>query len=76
MSHYSLDLTDKLPLRLGCHAALWDGKVYPYRDRSECVAIVELKADETPTPELIVRRVGMAAWRVVNDWKPDNVANR
>jgi hypothetical protein len=67
---YSLDLTDKLPLRLGCRAALWDGKVYLYRGRSDCIGIVELKADEQPTPELIVRRIGMAAWQLVSDWQP------
>jgi hypothetical protein len=70
MSFYSLDLTDKLPLRLGCRAALWDGRVYLYRGRSECVAIVAVKANEEPTPKLIVRRIGMAAWKVVSDWQP------
>jgi hypothetical protein len=70
MSHYSLDLTDNLPLRMGCRAALWDGKVYLYQGRSECVAIVNLKLGEEPTPELIVRRIGVAAWKVVSDWEP------
>jgi hypothetical protein len=61
-----------LSLRLGCRAAVWDGKVYLYQGRSECVAIVDLQLDEEPTPELIVRRFGMATWKVVSDWEPGN----
>jgi hypothetical protein len=71
MSHYSLDITASLHLRLGCRAALWDGRVYLYRNRSECLAIVDLKANEEPSPELIVRKIGMAAWKVVSDWEPE-----
>jgi hypothetical protein len=57
----SLDITASLPLRLGCRAALWDGRLYLYRNPAECVTIVDLKANEEPTPELILRRIGMAA---------------
>ncbi len=70
VSHYSLYLTNKLPLRLCCRAAPRDGKVYLYQGRSDCMAIVDLKLGEVPTPELIVRRIGMAALKVLSDWVP------
>jgi hypothetical protein len=70
MSHKFFDLTGSLSLRIGCRAALWDGKVYLYRGRSDCVAVVPLKAGEQPSPELIVQRIGIAQWRMVSDWKP------
>src|SRR5579862_9648698 len=62
VSHYSMDISEHLPLRLGCRASLWDGSVYLYRGRSECVTIVPLKAGEMPTPELMVQRVGLGTW--------------
>ena len=70
VSHVSMDLRDHLPRRLGCRAALWDGSVYLYGERSECVAVVPLKAGEMPTPELITQRVGLGTWKLVRDWRP------
>ena len=70
VSNVSMDLSEHLPLRLGCRAALWDGSVYLYRGRSECVAIVPLRAGEKPTPELIAQRVGLGTWKLVSDWRP------
>jgi hypothetical protein len=70
VSHYSMDLSEHLPLRLGCRAALWDGSGYHYRGRSECVAVVPLKVGEKPTPELIAERVGRRTRKLVSDWCP------
>ena len=71
VSHYSMDLSGHLPLRLGCRAALWDGTVYLYRGRAECVAVVPLKGGEEPTPELIAERIGLGTWKKVSDWRPE-----
>ena len=40
--------------------------MYLYRGRSDCVAVVPLKAGEKPTPELIAERVGLRIWKQVS----------
>lgn len=70
MSNEVSDLTAHLPLKPGCTATIWGGAVCLYLPNKECVAYEGRGPGEQPTPEWIVRRIGLGRWARVSDWRP------